>query len=98
MPFGMGIGELVVVLAIFLLVFGAKRLPEIGGALGKGIREFKSSVRDIESEFKTGAEDNRREVDRTRSRPAVPPPSDSPERTESRERTEAAPRDSEPRA
>jgi TatA/E family protein of Tat protein translocase len=35
-----------------LLLFGAKRLPEIGSSLGKGIREFKSSVREIEGELK----------------------------------------------
>ena len=33
-------------------MFGAKRLPEIGSSLGKGIREFKSSVREIETELK----------------------------------------------
>jgi sec-independent protein translocase protein TatA len=46
-----GIWEVILILAILLLVFGARRLPEIGSALGKGIREFKSSVRDIESEI-----------------------------------------------
>jgi sec-independent protein translocase protein TatA len=41
MPFGLGIGELVLVFAVMLLLFGAKRLPEIGGAMGKSIRDFK---------------------------------------------------------
>ena len=36
--------ELVVVLIIALVVFGPKRLPELGGSLGKGIREFRTSV------------------------------------------------------
>ncbi|NJD19963.1 MAG: twin-arginine translocase TatA/TatE family subunit [Gemmatimonadetes bacterium] len=45
-------GEMIFVFLIVLLLFGAKRLPEIGSALGKGIREFKSSVRDIEHEIK----------------------------------------------
>ncbi len=45
----MGIGnlgfvELLVILLVLLLVFGARRLPEIGASLGKGIREFKRSV------------------------------------------------------
>ena len=45
----MGIGQIgfpqiAIVLVIVLLLFGAKRLPEIGGSLGKGIRSFKSSV------------------------------------------------------
>lgn len=64
MPFGLGVGEVLVILAIMLLVFGAKRLPELGGALGKGIREFKSSVRDIETEMKRPADDPRRELQR----------------------------------
>ena len=50
---GFGMGEMILVFLVALLLFGAKRLPEIGSALGKGIREFKSSVREIEHELKT---------------------------------------------
>lgn len=39
--------ELIIVLAIIVLIFGAGKLPEIGGALGKGIREFKEANREI---------------------------------------------------
>ena len=39
-----GLGELLVILAVVLVLFGAKRLPEIGKALGKGIREFKKET------------------------------------------------------
>ena len=39
--FGFGMPELIVILVIVLVVFGAGRLPEIGGALGKSIRNFK---------------------------------------------------------
>lgn len=49
---GFGMGEMVLIFLVVLLLFGAKRLPEIGSALGKGIREFKSSVREIEHELK----------------------------------------------
>jgi sec-independent protein translocase protein TatA len=49
---GIGMQEILVILLIFLLVFGAKRLPELGQALGKGIREFKRSVSDIEDNLK----------------------------------------------
>ncbi len=52
MPFGLGMGEMILIFLVVLLVFGAKRLPELGTSLGKGIREFKSSVREIESEIK----------------------------------------------
>ena len=38
--------EVVVILCVVLLLFGAKRLPEIGRALGEGIREFKKSLKD----------------------------------------------------
>ena len=42
--FGLGTGELFLILAIVLVIFGAGKLPEIGGALGRGIRSFKSEV------------------------------------------------------
>jgi sec-independent protein translocase protein TatA len=42
--FGLGMGELLVILVIVLLVFGAGKLPQIGDALGKSIRNFKSSA------------------------------------------------------
>jgi sec-independent protein translocase protein TatA len=44
MPFNIGPLELVVVLIIALIVFGPKRLPELGRSLGKGIREFRGSI------------------------------------------------------
>jgi len=42
--FGLGMGELLVILVIVLLIFGAGKLPQIGDALGKSIRNFKSSA------------------------------------------------------
>ncbi len=53
MPFGLGMGETIVIFLVVLLLFGAKRLPEIGTSLGKGIREFKSSVREIQTSVQT---------------------------------------------
>lgn len=50
---GLGMGEMVLIFLVVLLLFGAKKLPEIGSSLGKGIREFKSSVREIEREIRT---------------------------------------------
>lgn len=44
MPFGLGMGELLVILVIVLLIFGAGKLPQIGDAFGKAIRNFKSSA------------------------------------------------------
>jgi sec-independent protein translocase protein TatA len=46
--FGIGMPELLVILVIVLVIFGAGKLPEIGGALGKGIKNFKKSVRNDE--------------------------------------------------
>ncbi|MDD5496728.1 MAG: twin-arginine translocase TatA/TatE family subunit [Candidatus Omnitrophica bacterium] len=48
--FGIGMQELLVILLICLLVFGAAKLPEIGRALGKTIKEFKKSVKDVGSD------------------------------------------------
>ncbi|MCY4398005.1 MAG: twin-arginine translocase TatA/TatE family subunit [Gemmatimonadetes bacterium] len=56
MPFGLGMGEAIMIFLVVLLLFGAKRLPEIGTSLGKGIREFKSSVREIESSVRVEGE------------------------------------------
>jgi sec-independent protein translocase protein TatA len=44
MPFGIGASELVILLLVILLVFGPKRLPEMGRSLGRGMREFKDSI------------------------------------------------------
>lgn len=48
----LGMWEMLIILFIVLLLFGARRLPEIGGSLGKGIREFKGSLKEVENEFK----------------------------------------------
>ena len=42
-----GLPELLVIMVVLLLVFGAKRLPEIGQSMGKGIREFRKSIKDV---------------------------------------------------
>jgi sec-independent protein translocase protein TatA len=56
--FGGGIGplEIGLVLLIVLLLFGAKRIPEIARSLGRGIKEFKKGVREVESEMNEPAE------------------------------------------
>jgi len=61
---------MIFIFLIVLLLFGAKRLPEIGSSLGKGIREFKSSVKDIEREL-TVPPDRPNTIHRTN---APPPP------------------------
>lgn len=64
---GFGMGEMIFIFLIVLLLFGAKRLPEIGSSLGKGIREFKSSMREIEHEIKKPEDTTHR---------TVPPPTE----------------------
>jgi len=44
--FGLGIWELIVILVIVVLLFGARRLPEIGAGIGDGIKNFRKSMRD----------------------------------------------------
>lgn len=44
--FGIGFSELLVILLVCLLLFGASRLPEIGKSLGEGIREFKKAMKE----------------------------------------------------
>ena len=43
-----GGGELLVILIVVLLLFGSKKIPEVAQGLGKGIREFKKAIKDVE--------------------------------------------------
>ena len=43
--FGLGIGELVVILVIVMIIFGAGKLPEIGEGLGRGVRNFRKAMK-----------------------------------------------------
>jgi len=54
--FGIGMPELLIILVIILVIFGAGKLPEIGSALGKGIRGFKKSVSETENEINKAGE------------------------------------------
>ena len=56
---GLGFSELMVILVIVLVLFGAKRLPEIGGSIGKGIREFKKNINDTEREIREPIRESR---------------------------------------
>lgn len=69
MPFNLGPTEMVFILVVLLVLFGAKRLPELGSGLGKGIREFKRSMREINSEIDRPDE----QIHTGAHRPAVSP-------------------------
>jgi sec-independent protein translocase protein TatA len=62
MPFNIGPGELILVLVIVLIIFGPGKLPDIGSAIGKGVREFRKASTDLE--------------DSIRGEPAATPPAE----------------------
>jgi sec-independent protein translocase protein TatA len=64
MPSFIGFPELIVLIIVLLLIFGPKRLPEIGKSMGKGMREFKDSV--------TGKDDQPAELTATPAPPVTP--------------------------
>ncbi len=59
---GISIKELLVVLAIVLIVFGPRKLPEIGRAMGKSLKEFKQAASEIKESINT---DDEKEKDKT---------------------------------
>jgi sec-independent protein translocase protein TatA len=73
MPFGISVWELMILLIVLLLIFGAKRLPEMGRSLGKGMREFKDSVSGVEETVTTPTP-----TSTTPANPAPAPPAELP--------------------
>ena len=62
--FGLQLPELLVILGIILLVFGAARLPEIARAIGRSLGAFKKGLRDTEEEVKKLGEEPKKEEDK----------------------------------
>ncbi|MBM3900300.1 MAG: twin-arginine translocase TatA/TatE family subunit [Gemmatimonadetes bacterium] len=54
--FGLGPGELILISLVILVVFGAKKVPEFMGGIGKGIREFKRNMNDVQREIAAPAD------------------------------------------
>jgi len=61
--------EVVLILAVVLVLFGAKKLPELAKGLGQGIKEFKKATREVTDEIQSAAS-----VDDSYSSPSAPPP------------------------
>jgi len=55
--FGLGTQEMVLILLVILLLFGAKRLPEMGRSIGRGMREFKRGISGISDEVEKPVEE-----------------------------------------
>ena len=53
----LGAGEILLIVLVILLLFGAKKIPELAQGLGKGMREFKKSLKDVEDEIKKTDDD-----------------------------------------
>ena len=55
--FNLGGGEIILILAVVLILFGAKKLPELAKGLGTGIKEFKKATRDVTDEMHTAMDE-----------------------------------------
>lgn len=80
MPGNIGPLEIAIVLIIALLVFGPKRLPELGKSLGKGIREFKGSITGDNDESRDEKPDEQAQI--AAADPTPPPSSQAEEKRE----------------
>jgi len=54
---GLGTSEVMVIMVVILIFFGAKRIPELARGLGKGIREFKDATKEIKNDIENAASD-----------------------------------------
>ncbi|MBI5216836.1 MAG: twin-arginine translocase TatA/TatE family subunit [Ignavibacteriae bacterium] len=59
-----GTGEIILILLIVLIFFGAKKIPELAQGLGKGIREFRKASREVQDELEKPATDSKKIEDK----------------------------------
>ncbi|MCK6500246.1 MAG: twin-arginine translocase TatA/TatE family subunit [Nitrospira sp.] len=77
LAFNLGWGEIVLILVVVLLLFGAKKLPELARGLGQGIKEFKKATKDVQDDLQRAIEEE--------------PPRDPPRRTAEKPQTTESP-------
>ncbi len=61
--FNLGGGEIFIIMAIVLLLFGAKRIPEIARGMGRGIRQFKDAANDIQEDLEKSVKDVKKQIE-----------------------------------
>ena len=81
-----GIEKILLIMTVVLLLFGAKRIPEIGSSLGKGIRDFKRSLNDLQNDVHTDLRVPLRDTS------APPPPRPDPLPPSSQEEVRSEPK------
>lgn len=84
--FGLSGGELILVLAAVLILFGAKKIPDFAKGLGQGIKEFKKASREVQDEIERAGEELH-----SPPPPPPPPPPASPEPTPAETSASSAP-------
>jgi sec-independent protein translocase protein TatA len=56
----LGAGEIILILLVILLLFGAKKIPELARGIGKGMSEFKKGLKDVEDEIKSADKESKK--------------------------------------
>jgi sec-independent protein translocase protein TatA len=59
----LGAGEIILIVLVVLLLFGAKKIPELARGIGKGMSEFKKGIKDVESEIKSAGDETNKKID-----------------------------------
>ncbi len=77
--FNLGGGEIILILALVLILFGAKKLPELAKGLGTGIKEFKKATREVTEEVSSAMDETPTPAKRLPSTTPTPTPTPTPE-------------------